>query len=159
VDSHVLDRPEVRGLRAFLQAQVELFAHQVLKVKPQHRFYITQSWMNLNEPGTRHHPHAHQNSLISGVYYLDGDDSPLVFTRPATHNLFANLQLTFGELNLLNAGDCDIAAQRRRTVLFPSTTQHFVRENRSGVPRMSLAYNTFVRGPLGDVQELSELVI
>lgn len=159
LDSHVLDRPEVKGLRTFLQAQVDFFVYQVLKVKLQHQFYITQSWMNFNEKGTQHHPHAHQNSLISGVYYLDGDDSPIVFRRPASHTLFGNLQITFGELNLVNAGECNFAAQRNRTMLFPSTTQHYVTENHSEVPRMSLAYNTFVRGQLGDVQELTELHI
>jgi len=156
-DSHVLDHPEVAGLRAFLQSQVELVAHQLLKVQPRHQLYITQSWMNRNEKGARHHPHAHQNSILSGVYYLDGDDSPIVFVRQPSHYLFGNVHLTFSELNMVNAGECDFAARRHHTVLFPSTTQHYVRENRSDVPRMSLAYNTFVRGPVGDVQELTEL--
>jgi len=156
-DSYVLNRPELAGLRGFLQAQVETFVFQVLRVKRQCSFYITQSWMNLNEPGTQHHLHAHQNSLLSGVYFLEGADSPIVFRRPASHNLFGNIHLTFDELNVMNAGDYRFAAQKNRAILFPSTTQHLVAPNQSDVPRMSLAFNTFARGRLGSPDELTDL--
>lgn len=157
IDSYILNRPELRGLKAFIQAQVDLFAHQVLKVKAQCDFYITQSWVNVNEKGTQHHLHAHQNSVISGVFFLDGADSPIVFRRPASHTLFGNLHLDLEELNLMNVGDCQFAARKNRAMLFPSTTPHFVMENNSDTPRMSLAFNTFVRGQLGSADELSEL--
>ncbi len=157
VDSYILDKAELKGLRAFIQSQVELFAHQVLKIKPRCIFYITQSWVNINEKGTHHHLHAHQNSVISGVFFLDGDDSPIVFRRPASHMLFGNLHLDLQELTLMNAGECNFAARKHRAMLFPSTTPHMVMQNKSETPRMSLAFNTFVRGHLGSSDELSEL--
>lgn len=157
LDSYILDKPELAGLRAFLQAQVDHFAHQVLMVHAKCAFYITQSWLNVNEKGTQHHLHAHQNSLISGVFFLDGDDSPIVFQRPASHFLFGNVHLDLERLSLMNAGECSFATRPNRAMLFPSTTPHFVRQNTSDTPRMSLAFNTFVRGQLGSADELSEL--
>lgn len=157
IDSYVLNRPELAGLKAFLQSQVDLFGHQILKVKAKCVFYITQSWVNVNEKGTQHHLHAHQNSIISGVFYLDGDNSPIVFQRPASHNLFGNVHLDFEELTLLNAGEFKFPARRNRAMLFPSTTSHRVTENTSDTPRVSLAFNTFVRGHLGSDDELTEL--
>jgi uncharacterized protein (TIGR02466 family) len=157
VDNYVLNRPELAGLKAFLQAQIELFGHRILKVKTQCQFYITQSWVNVNEKGTQHHLHAHQNSLISGVFYLDGDNSPIVFQRPATHNLFGNTHLQFEELTLLNSGEIHFPARRNRAMLFPSTTVHRVLPNKTDTPRISLAFNSFARGHLGSAEELSEL--
>ena len=34
---------------------------------------ITQSWINFTKKGEYHHPHAHPNSLISGVFYVEAD--------------------------------------------------------------------------------------
>lgn len=157
LDSYILDRPELQRLKAFLQSQVDLFAYRVLKVRPEIALYITQSWLNVNEKGAKHHLHAHQNSVISGVFYFDGDNSPIVFQRPASHNLFGNMHLDFAELTLINAGEFQFPARRNRAMLFPSTTLHYVKQNTSDTPRVSLAFNTFVRGQLGRADELSEL--
>jgi uncharacterized protein (TIGR02466 family) len=157
LDSHILERAELAGLKAFLLSQVRLFAHSVLKVRRECEFYITQSWVNVNEKGTQHHLHAHQNSVISGAFDFEGDNSPIVFQRPASHNLFGNIHLDFEELTLLNAGEYQFPARANRAMLFPSTTLHRVIPNKSDTPRISLAFNTFVRGRLGVPDDLSEL--
>jgi uncharacterized protein (TIGR02466 family) len=156
-NSHILDLPALSGLRTFLQSQIDLYAHDLLSIKRTNVFYITQSWVNINEKGTRHHAHIHQNSLISGVYFIEGDNAPIIFVRPPTHQLFGNILLELDRITPFNAVDCAFPNQIHKAMLFPSTTLHFVPEHQSTTPRMSLSFNTFVRGALGRISDLTEL--
>jgi hypothetical protein len=44
-------------------------------------------------------------------------------------------------------------------LLFPSGLQHFVEPNQSVIPRHSIAFNTFLKGQLGDYRDVSELTL
>lgn len=156
-NNYVLDLPALAGLRGFLQGQLEAFAHGVLRVKRDSQFFITQSWVTCKVRGSAHHLHAHPNSLLSGVFYLDGDLAPIAFQRPAGQDLFGNIKLDTEESNPFNAMDCSFANQKNRAILFPSTIQHFVRENPSDAPRFSIAFNSFARGLLGNPGGLTAL--
>lgn len=157
VNNYILDLPVLAGLRSFLQQQLDTFAYQVLRIKPETSFYITQSWVTVKVRGTSHHLHSHPNSLISGVYYLDGQLSPLAFQRPPTHELFGNIRLEITETNHYNTTDCSFPNHKDRAILFPSTSKHFVRETTVDTPRFSVAFNSFARGLLGDPAGLTGL--
>ena len=157
VNNYVLDLPALVELKAFLQQQLTFFAQQILNVTPESEFYITQSWVTVKVRGTTHHLHSHRNSLISGVYYLDGELSPIVFKRPATHEIFGNIGLESSQVNPFTATDCEFPNQKHRAILFPSSSEHFVRESNTDTPRFSIAFNSFVRGLLGDTVGLTGL--
>ena len=70
VDTRVLDAPELRSLRSFIEDHVDQFARKTISTSERLEFYITQSWINYTKPGQSHHRHCHTNSLISGVLYL-----------------------------------------------------------------------------------------
>ncbi len=156
-NNYVLELPELGQLKAFLQSQVDFFAHDVLKVNRSTPLHITQSWVNVNIRGAAHHLHSHQNSLISGVFFLDGDTAPIVFSRPHANLLFGSIKLELTEMNAITAGEVAFPDRPNRAMLFPSPTLHFVKENRSDAPRMTLAFNTFARGTLGLATGLTEL--
>ena len=40
--------------------------------------YITISWINYTETNQYHHAHSHPNSVISGVYYIETDESDTI---------------------------------------------------------------------------------
>ncbi|NBW20813.1 MAG: hypothetical protein EBR82_73905, partial [Caulobacteraceae bacterium] len=40
---------------------------------------ITQSWVNFSESGQYHHKHAHPNSFVSGVYYLQTNPDDRIY--------------------------------------------------------------------------------
>jgi hypothetical protein len=42
-------------------------------------------------------------------------------------------------------------------ILFPSTVPHSVRTKRDNEERISLAFNTYIKGTLGDTKSLTEL--
>jgi len=53
----------------------------ILKLNNTQKFYITQSWGNLNAPQTHHHSHSHLNSVFSAVYFVSGGGSPILFQK------------------------------------------------------------------------------
>jgi uncharacterized protein (TIGR02466 family) len=60
-----------------------------LGIKDSIKLKITNIWVNVNGRGNFNRPHAHPNSVISGVYYVDADPTisgDIIFSNPAlTH--------------------------------------------------------------------------
>jgi uncharacterized protein (TIGR02466 family) len=109
--------------------------------------YITNSWINVTTHNQQHASHKHNNSIISGVYYLDVPaDSSVSFER-------ANnpcLELIPESYNSYNSPSCDIPVSTGKLIMFPSELYHLVKPNLSTEMRISLAFNTFIRGSIGD---------
>ena len=136
------------------------YTRTVLLVDESVEFYITQSWLNINPPDTKHHRHNHSNSIISGVYYIDaGKDSEITFctqnTSPITSN--PSFSIPVKEYNLANSGYWTCPVYNNGIIYFPSTTLHEVGPNNSNRNRISLAFNVFMRGELGTEKTLNHL--
>ena len=52
-----------------------------------------------------------------------------------------------------------VTPQRNDLILFSSGLQHFVEPNKTAEPRYSIAFNTFIKGKLGDYRDVSELTL
>ena len=88
-DGYVLKNAELSRLRNFLEDNLEQYVRKVLLVKKEIKFRITQSWVNESSKGMRHRNHSHNNSVISGVFYIAGDECPIVFDNNRTPRLGA----------------------------------------------------------------------
>ena len=86
--------------------------------------YITQSWINYTREGEYHHSHAHPNSLISGVLYIDAnkDNDKILFEKRGYHRI----ALTIKDYNLYNSDSWFFPVQTGDLIIFPSETQHKV---------------------------------
>lgn len=110
--------------------------------------YITQSWANYTEPNQYHHKHSHPNSFISGVFYVNAiknkdiikfyKDLPFIY------------QINHNQPNNYNSGHVAILVETGDLVLFPSTFTHDVPPTTSKETRISISFNTFIRGNIGD---------
>ena len=117
---------------------------------------ITISWVNYTETGQWHHSHAHANSIISGVYYIDTDDTDkIVFESPNTNQL--TLRVESREYNHWNSGDWWWETPKDNVILFPSSLVHKVAPTTNENVRVSLAFNTFIKGQIND--QLTELTL
>ena len=108
------------------------------------------------------HQHFHSNSLVSGVLYFEDceDTAGLSFhKRQGWDNLFQySVNLDFNSQKnknnmsyIYNESTITIEPKQWDLVMFPSTLNHSVRPNKSTQKvRYSLAFNTFVRGTVGD---------
>jgi len=157
-NTYILALPELQGLKNFLQTQLEIYAHDLLKINRETKFCITQSWLNYSERGAQHLTHYHPNSLVSGSFYIAGDICPIRFQRrdPILGRAF---MFRYDEPNIFNGGAFDVPNEKNKAVLFPSAVEHSVVPNPSGQVRISLAFNTFFKGPAGPREDLAELII
>ena len=158
LDSYILDREELSELKQFLEKQLNVYVQDILQFKD-NEFYITQSWISVLLPGEDHHPHWHQNSLVSGVFYVCGDENPIVLRTIHGDPPFGrSWSFKPSEYNLWNSGTWSCENKKNTVILFPSIAEHYVGEHSGIGPRMSIAFNSFVQGPVGDVNTKTELV-
>ena len=106
VQTKVLNLESYKIIRERIMFGLSQYVNDVLFVDPAYEFYITQSWLNFNEPGTTHHRHNHSNSLISGVYYIDTvPEDSIIFISNNNDTVTTNstLQIDVTNYNLTNS--------------------------------------------------------
>tara|TARA_B100001123_G_scaffold37896_1_gene39183 strand:- start:1049 stop:1684 length:636 start_codon:yes stop_codon:yes gene_type:complete len=152
-NNYVLESPELKNLKEFCNNNLFIFFYDSFKVKKDIEIYITQSWINFNQKNTSHHRHKHVNSIISSVIFIKGEMCPITFYN-SERNLFGNL-LSFEDFTAPNENNNSrvyFNNQNGKLFLFPSTLMHSVAKNNSDVERISLSFNTFIKGQLGGAQ-------
>ena len=159
-NNYVLDSPELKNLKEFCNKNLLIFFYDRFKVRKDIEIYITQSWINFNQKNTSHHIHKHVNSILSSVLFIKGETCPIIFYN-SERNLFGNLLSNddFTAPNEDNTSQVYFNNKNGQLFLFPSTLMHSVAKNKSDVERISLSFNTFIRGKLGSDSSLHILNI
>ena len=109
-------------------------------------FEVTASWATINAPGRGHNIHAHPNSFLSGVYYIQtqsGADT-INFHDPRAQTAIIKPPVT--ELVAANADQAVIRVVDGTMLLFPSWLQHSVDPNASDRNRISVSFNLMFSG-------------
>ena len=157
-DSYILNNKIFKDLKKELDLRVKDYFDKIIcpdnNIKP----YITQSWLNYTETNQYHHKHAHPNSLISGVFYINCDekfDKIKFFKR----NNYETIKIEIKKWNLWNSENWWFPIKTGDIIMFPSSLTHMV-ENKQGTnTRISLAFNVFIKGKVGDNKKLTELYL
>ena len=145
--SDVLEYFELSSLKQFCLKWINFYAFEFLNIKRNSvDFYITQYWCNFNSKGDVHGAHMHSNSLISGVFYVQGQNTPTVFYREA--EMFP-LKFNYESYDLNNCEAYAMDAEVGRLFLFPSKIRHAAVENKTDTERISIAFNTYATGEFG----------
>lgn len=161
-NTNVLELKSYKIIKDRILSGLHEYVRDVLHVDEQYQFYITQSWLNINPPGSSHHRHNHSNSIISGVYYIDtNSDDTITFISQNFLTVTNNptIQINVNEYTLTNSNSWKLPVKNNDIIFFPSTTLHEVSTNTSNRNRISLAFNVFVKGHFGTKQTLNELTI
>ena len=79
---HVLDNPILKDLKIDLTDILNNYFQKVIEPIDGIETYITISWVNYTEQGEYHHEHSHPNSIFSGVYYIDADETDKITSIP-----------------------------------------------------------------------------
>ena len=155
-DNHVLDKSELHDLKIDLTDITNNYFKTVYKPKFDAELYITISWVNYTETGEFHHSHNHSNSIISGVYYIETDESDrILFESPNINAL--GFKVKTKEFNHWNSVDWWWETPKDNVLLFPSSLAHRVAPTTNKNIRVSLAFNTFIKGIIND--DLVELAL
>ena len=159
VSSFVLDDERLSDLKEWCESCLHDYFNNVLHVKDDITPYITSSWLNSTAKGQFHHEHFHTNSIVSAVFYIDTNEGTdkIVFHKPNTNPISINVKND--EFNQYNSESCSIVAQTGMLILFPSSLRHSVPSVTSDETRVSLSFNTFVKGSLGDEGKKTLLVL
>ena len=151
---------KLKKIKQFCEQHIKIFVKEVIKPKEEVDFYITQSWLNTTRPGESHHGHFHTNSIISGVFYISTEeDDNITFSDPNA-KLRELIKFEQKEFNPFNSSTWFFPSITNELMLFPSWLSHGVEVNeKATTDRISLSFNTFVRGTLGSREDLTELVL
>jgi uncharacterized protein (TIGR02466 family) len=155
IDNKILRNTQLTSLRDFIENSLTDYFKTVYNPSHNINLRITQSWCNYTEPGQWHHKHAHPNSFVSGVFYpqANKDKDKIYFYRDG----FEMIKLPPKEWNIWNSESWWFEVGTGDLVLFPSSLTHMVEAVQGEQTRISLSFNTFPVGVLGDEFSLTEL--
>ena len=152
-DTFVLDRPELANVRAFIEAKLHEYVTKVFASTD--KLVITQSWLNKNKKGESHHEHVHPNSMVSGVWYPQiHEQMPPIQFRSRTQR---DVALQTEQYNTFNSATFMLPMKKGELILFPSNLTHSVPVNIGEEERISLSFNTWPKGSMGDIKSLTYL--
>jgi uncharacterized protein (TIGR02466 family) len=156
VDTQILDATKMKRIRKFVELKTNEFFQQIYQPADDVSIYLTQSWLNYTTKGQWHHKHTHANSIISGVLYINAnkDSDRINFYR---REFPAQIEVYPQDWNPWNSNSWWVETYTGMLVLFPSTLAHDVSTVEHDDERISLSFNTFVRGNLGAANDLTHL--
>lgn len=152
----VLNDPELFQLKTDITGHVNEYYNMIYRPINEIRLYITSSWCNVSTKEEYHHRHLHLNSLISGTYYIQADSTDTItFIKDVSNR--PSIVTYPEEQNIFNQVEYDCNVDKNMLVLFSSLLEHYVKPlNREG-RRISLSFNTFCTGMVGDIRHLTHL--
>ncbi|SRR5258706_1409816 len=156
---YIFEEPELKSIKDAVQEVLDIYARDVMCI-PQ-GLYVTQSWSLTNSPNVGMHGHSHSNSILSGsLYYCELPSPPasMVFTRHVSYQQI-DLAPESSKRNIYNSPINRITPRPNEVLLFSSRLTHMVEPNTSSKPRHAIAFNTFVKGKLGNYRDVSELAL
>jgi uncharacterized protein (TIGR02466 family) len=159
-DLHILDNDELSDIKKVLTDSVNEYLKEIVHSGKDVELYITNSWINMNKNGESHHPHKHQNSIVSGVLYIDTcEEDTITFMNPNI-KMFGNLDLgSKTSTTIWDSNEWNLSAMVNTLIMFPSSLPHDVkpRPNTCKGTRISLSFNTWFKGTIGDEVSITRL--
>jgi len=154
VDNYILQNKKLSNLNRFIELSLNKYFKEIYAPSKNVKPYITQSWVNYCKKGQFHHVHEHPNSFISGIFYIqaDANKDKIYFYK----NGYRQLSIPTNDFNLYNSTSWWLEVKTGDLILFPSSLTHKVETVETDL-RMSLSFNTFLKGTLGVNYDLTEL--
>ena len=158
LDTYVLENKSLKNLKKDLNKKVIDYFSEVVCTNDSIIPYITQSWVNYTEANQFHHPHNHPNSYVSGIFYINTDKEvdKIKFFKDDS---FRRIELECKKFNEFNATSWSCPVETGDIILFPSTLNHGVDKKKGTNTRISLSFNVFIKGKIGDKSDLTALVL
>jgi len=156
-DNYILNQKVFSKLKKDLDLRVQDYFKKVLSTTNAITPFITQSWLNYTETKQYHHKHAHPNSLVSGVFYVNCHEK---FDKIKFFNEgYKTIKPEIKDWNLYNSESWWFTVKTGNIILFPSSLTHMVETKEGNNTRISLAFNVFIKGTIGINKSLTELIL
>jgi len=156
-NNRVLENKLFKNLKEELDLIVKDYFKKVLSTTDVVTPYITQSWLNYTEINQYHHQHYHNNSLVSGVFYINCNEE---FDKIKFFNeKYSIIKIDPKYFNEWNGESVVFSVKTGDVILFPSSLSHMVETKQGDNTRISLAFNVFIKGTIGNNKRLTELIL
>ena len=154
-DNYILNHKAFKNLKEDLDLRVQDYFDKIICPANNITPYITQSWLNYTETNQYHHKHAHPNSLVSGVFYINchEEHDKIKFFN----DRYQTIKPEIKEYNFWNSESWWFSVKTGDVILFPSSLTHMVETKQGDNTRISLAFNVFIKGTVGNNKALTEL--
>jgi uncharacterized protein (TIGR02466 family) len=156
-NNYILNEKPFANIKKELDLRVQDYFDKVISPSNNITPYITQSWLNYTETNQYHHKHAHPNSLVSGVFYINchEEHDKIKFFN----DNYKTIKLEIKDWNLYNSESWWFSVKTGDVILFPSSLTHMVETKQGDNTRISLAFNVFIKGTVGNNKNLTELIL
>jgi uncharacterized protein (TIGR02466 family) len=157
-NNYILNEKPFVNLKKQLDLKVQDYFDKVISPANNITPYITQSWLNYTETNQYHHKHQHPNSLVSGVFYINCNNKfdKIKFFKNFNYQI---IKTEVKEWNLWNSESWWFPVNTNDIILFPSSLTHMVETKEGDNTRISLAFNVFIKGTVGNNKQLTELIL
>jgi len=130
--------PKFKDLTNWIVEQVNVYTN-TLKMRyiihtPKHY----ESWFNIYKKYDYQELHKHNPSVISCIYFLKADDTPVFFKSPIIEDSEYNPQY---DIKYPPVGSHKVDPEPGKLLIFRSYLEHAVAQKVSDTPRITLAYN------------------
>ena len=157
VSSNVLDSSVMLDIKSFFESSLSKFLQTIYQPKTNVSLRLTQSWCNYSEKNGAHHVHTHPNSFISGVFYVQCNESDTItFYKSLIEKSVSIIPKTHNEHN---SNLWSLRTNPGTLFLFSSDLPHSVIKVVGEKTRISLSFNTFPVGIIGEANDNSELIL
>lgn len=156
VNTYIFNEKCMERIALFCEEGLNNFFQEVYKpANPNTKLRITQSWANYTNINEYHHTHTHPNSFISGVFYVDtNEQDKIIFYKPDQ-----SFRISANEFNHWNSISWWMPTEPNSLLLFPSTLHHGVDPKETEGTRISISFNTFLTGEIGEGEFLTQLFL
>ena len=158
-NAQVLNDDRLSDLKKWFELCISDYFKNIISSNEDITPFITMSWLNFTKKGEHHHEHAHSNSIVSSVFYIDTDKTDKIEFH--SDELYAPIVFSINDkdYNAFNSRSWWLPVQTGKLLLFPSSLRHSVPSVTSDKTRVSLSFNVFVRGVLGSERNRTLLPI
>ena len=156
-NNYILNDKLFKDLKLELDLKIQDYFDKIICPANNITPYITQSWLNYTETNQYHHKHAHPNSLVSGVFYINCDNKfdKIKFFKED----YKTIKPEIKTWNLWNSESWWFSVKTGDVILFPSSLTHMVETKEGTNTRISLAFNVFIKGTVGNNKNLTEIIL
>jgi len=156
-DSYILNTKQFSSIKKVLDIAIKDYFNKIISPKNKITPYITQSWLNYTDTNEHHHKHNHPNSLVSGILYLNANEK---FDKVEFYKDDYNMiKPEIKNFNFFNSESWWLPVKTGQIMLFPSSLSHSVSIKKGTNTRVSLAFNVFIKGGVGSLNDLTRLVL
>ena len=155
-NNYILNEKPFLNIKKELDLRVKDYFEKIISPTDTITPYITQSWLNYTETNQFHHKHEHPNSLVSGVFYINCHEE-LDKIKFFKKDIYQMIKPETKDWNLWNSETWWFSVKTGDIIMFPSSLTHMVETKEGNNTRISLAFNVFIKGTVGNNKNLTEL--